>query len=718
MLKMLKRSLSVIMIIALVFVFLPVFSASAEPFEDYTYTVKEDNTVCIDKYTGSEAELIIPDEIDGKAVTEIGQSAFSSNNYLNRVWVPDTVTKIGAYAFLRCENLRCITLSKNITEITAGMLENCYALLFVEVPEGVTVIRDRAFAGCMNLQGVVLPSTLTTIEEVAFWGCDYLKMYIPETVTNISSNQAIGYEGYYDLIKDFTMYCAPDSAAESYAINAGINYENTVLTYDDVVFGYYKNSDGYVLGVYYGNDKTVTFPTHTRGEKIALYCFSGYIDWDNVYHPLDNFIEKIIIPAENLSAVDTYSFSGCSKLMDIEIKGVNEDYLEIDGSIYSEGGERLLASPTAIESINIAEGTKYISDYAFKYHHNLSSVTLPEGLISIGEEAFIGRNIKDITFPSTLEEIGAAAFAQTGISEVILPKTFKTLGEKAFYRCFNITRYEVHPDNTEFTTIDGILYNKDVTELILYPTQKQGAYTPPDSVTTIRDYAAAYNRGITELTLGKNIKSMKRDSFYNCEKLKVVTVLNKNLQISFTYGLSSHSIAYPTPGLTIRADAVSVAANSAKNYIDLVEILSDEIEGIAYYFEPLKTIEEIYRFDDETDIVSGVSPETYYYMFFDDVILKDPDGTEMPFYNARSLATGSLLNYKGKDYTVVIKGDANNDGKINSTDFMQVRREFLNLYDMTDIQKAASDVNGDGKINSTDFMQIRKHFLGLYDMYA
>ncbi len=64
----------------------------------------------------------------------------------------------------------------------------------------------------------------------------------------------------------------------------------------------------------------------------------------------------------------------------------------------------------------------------------------------------------------------------------------------------------------------------------------------------------------------------------------------------------------------------------------------------------------------------------------------------------------------------VLKGDVNGDGVINSTDFMQVRRHYLGLFEISEEKLAAADTNEDGKINSTDFMQIRRHFLGVYNI--
>ncbi len=83
-------------------------------------------------------------------------------------------------------------------------------------------------------------------------------------------------------------------------------------------------------------------------------------------------------------------------------------------------------------------------------------------------------------------------------------------------------------------------------------------------------------------------------------------------------------------------------------------------------------------------------------------------------FDTENIGTGTILTYNEQEYVVIVMGDVNGDGKINSTDFMQIRKKYLGLYDMNGNQFIASDVNGDGKINSTDFMQVRKHFLGLF----
>ncbi len=96
--------------------------------------------------------------------------------------------------------------------------------------------------------------------------------------------------------------------------------------------------------------------------------------------------------------------------------------------------------------------------------------------------------------------------------------------------------------------------------------------------------------------------------------------------------------------------------------------------------------------------------------------VKDKDGNAVT--GDTLLGTGYVITKDGEDYTVVILGDVNGDGEVNSTDFMQIRRSFLGTFGLGGASLIAADVNSDGEINSTDFMRIRRHFLGTFDIYA
>jgi len=81
------------------------------------------------------------------------------------------------------------------------------------------------------------------------------------------------------------------------------------------------------------------------------------------------------------------------------------------------------------------------------------------------------------------------------------------------------------------------------------------------------------------------------------------------------------------------------------------------------------------------------------------------------------VGTGSKLNYYEKTYTVLILGDVDGSGDINSTDCLRIKRYFLHLYELDDLYLNAADVNRDGEITSTDYLRIKMHFLGKGSMY-
>ena len=207
--------ISVLICAAMVFCF--PFSASAESYDYiFTYKLNTDGTAKITGYEGNPIHMVIPAEIDGYSVTEVGSNAFAVN---------------------------------------AEELYNdadCYCPVEVlEIVEGITDIRSGAFRNCKNLKAVFLPESLERIDFDAFLGCDALtSMTLPQNISFIDDD-AIGYsyvsdfspdrweyEWWGEPMDDFTICGYTGTAAETYANENGFTFialdEQTTTTTDPI----------------------------------------------------------------------------------------------------------------------------------------------------------------------------------------------------------------------------------------------------------------------------------------------------------------------------------------------------------------------------------------------------------------------------------------------------------------------------------------------------
>lgn len=96
-------------------------------------------------------------------------------------------------------------------------------------------------------------------------------------------------------------------------------------------------------------------------------------------------------------------------------------------------------------------------------------------------------------------------------------------GYGAFYDCENLTEFLVNENNTNFTSINGALYNKEITEIVLVPVSIT-SITLPDSVTSIGSYAFHGCKELNEITLGDGINSIGNGAFLECIGLTSVTI--------------------------------------------------------------------------------------------------------------------------------------------------------------------------------------------------
>ena len=148
--------------------------ARAETEGDFAFTVLEDGTAEIKKYTGNATDLTIPAVLGGRSVSGIGNSAFFNCTSLTRVTVPDGVTRIGDKAFYNCTGLTRVTLPDGVTSIGNDAFFWCRRLSRVNIPDSVVSIGDNAFRNCTSLTGLTLPDSVTSIGELVFYNCSSL----------------------------------------------------------------------------------------------------------------------------------------------------------------------------------------------------------------------------------------------------------------------------------------------------------------------------------------------------------------------------------------------------------------------------------------------------------------------------------------------------------------------------------------------------------------
>ncbi len=216
---------------AVISVSVSLFNAAAESSENtataeiggvkFTYSVTDD-TACLLKVSASGSRLDIPEEIDGHAVTSVGEKAFFGNTTLSAVNIPDTVISLGANAFAGCLSLKEITIPDSVTELGNGCFMSCTSLQRVFIGSSLTVIPESCFYSCTALSSAVLSENTAAIGTQAFYGCTAMSsIYLPASVSSIGED-SLGRRynirsGSTENISGFSIIYSEGSAAADYA---------------------------------------------------------------------------------------------------------------------------------------------------------------------------------------------------------------------------------------------------------------------------------------------------------------------------------------------------------------------------------------------------------------------------------------------------------------------------------------------------------------------
>lgn len=170
-----------------------------------------------------------------------------------------------------------------------------------------------------------------------------------------------------------------------------------------------------------------------------------------------------------------------------------------------------------ITEVVVGEGVTNLCIGMFEGCRSLRSVKLPSTLKTIGLSAFNGcSSLTSIDIPEGVATIEGGTFVDcSSLVQVNIPKTVTSMGLEMFSGCYALASITVHEDNPSFKSVDGILFNKNMTKLIAYPQNKQGQkYTVPDTVTDIGYKAFEEARNLIYVYLPDNITHIGHNAFF------------------------------------------------------------------------------------------------------------------------------------------------------------------------------------------------------------
>ncbi len=531
----------------------------------YTYVELDDGTIEIRSYTGKRRYITIPDTIDGKTVSSIGDFAFQNQSRLRTVNLPVGLTHIGLSAFGNCNNLVSIAIPNEVTEIEDNAFTNCVRLSSVAfgVDSNLKTVGSGAFSYCSSLKRFELPASVTSIDGSAFLGDTSLT-----AITVQAGNTSFAsVDGVLFNYTKSAIVAYPAGLRGTYTIPAG------VTSIGNCAFAYTRLTQIELSGVQSIGENAFTY---SALESVVIPDSVTFLD-DGAF--ANSFRLKTVTFGNGLISIPKWAFSRCSMLNNVlipaNIKTVEasafEQNIALQFLTFAENSQltqiaRLAFYKSGLKQITFPASLVSIGDGAFGDTYALESVTFAEGssLQIIGSEAFKNTAaLNSITLPTHLRQIGDYAFQNSGLLEVSIPASVSYLGTGAFAACHSLANIFVDDANTSYIDIDGVVYNPDKTVILAYPAgNARTTYTIESTVTEIGNAAFYGSHKLTSVLLPDGLITVGEYGFYDCCNMQSYTLpetltyieayafaYNSNLGYSISipdkvYQISNYAFAY------------------------------------------------------------------------------------------------------------------------------------------------------------------------------
>ena len=268
-------------------------------------------------------------------------------------------------------------------------------------------------------------------------------------------------------------------------------------------------------------------------------------------------------------------------------------------------GELAFSNCLSLESVTISNSVTSIGDGAFSNCISLESVTIPDSVTSIGETAFYGcSSLASVTIGNSVTSIGETAFyGCSSLASVTIPDSVTSIGYKAFAVCTSLVSIIVDEGNENYSSEDGVLFNKNKTMLVQCPGGKEGGYSIPASVTSIGNRAFYVCPSLESVTIGNSVTSIGENAFSDCTSLESVTIGNSVTSIGDYAFWNCTSLI----SVTIGNSVTSIGENAFEYCTSLASVtIPDSVTSIRdYAFEYCTSLASVTIPDSVTSIANG-----------------------------------------------------------------------------------------------------------------